>query len=111
MKLWLVCFLVLFFGAEGFQWFVGLHWFSGAEFSLPTVLIGGAGLAIASNYRYLQTLGLFPSDEVHSLPSPSSQSLPVTGPPHSQPTQSVQPAKPESVRGKSISFEIRKPEG
>jgi hypothetical protein len=74
MKLWLVCFFALFFGVESIQWLSQLHWFSGVELSLPMVLVGGAGLVIASNYRYLQSLGLFPE----STARPSHGALPET---------------------------------
>jgi hypothetical protein len=124
MKLWLVCFFALFFGAESIQWFSQLHWFSGVELSLPMVLVGGAGLAIASNYRYLQSLGLFP-EPASRLSSPASP----------QPPTSLESSKPASacdqlgattaardpqsgqtgpsgqvpVPDKSISFKIHKP--
>lgn len=60
MRLWLVCFITLFGAAELAQW---LGQFGGwgqawgqTEFSLPVLVMGGVGLAIASNYRRLPGL-------------------------------------------------------
>jgi len=112
MKLWLVSFLVLFFGAEAIQWFAHLHWFSGVELSLPVVVIGGIGLAIASNYRQFQALGLlpemFPNRELPSTPEPSTATATEAAPP---PVEETPAAATTNSRTKenSISFEIRKP--
>ncbi|MBU6230731.1 MAG: hypothetical protein KGQ93_13740 [Cyanobacteria bacterium REEB459] len=50
MKLWLVCFLLLFFAVEGWQWLGHTLWFSQLDLALPLVVAGGMGLAIASNW-------------------------------------------------------------
>jgi hypothetical protein len=108
MKLWLVSFLILFVGAEGIQWFVHLHWFSGVELSVPAIAIGGIGLAVVSNYRQLQALGLlpefFPPSDLD--PSGNPQAAPLSPP-------AVNPGPPAAAKdaGKkqSISFEIPKP--
>jgi hypothetical protein len=113
MKLWLVSFLILFFGAEAAQWFAHLHWFSGVELSLPAVVIGGIGLAIASNYRQFQALGLLPdyfseSEQPSPEDAPRSTNLRASTLLRSVETPST---KATVLRKKenSISFEIRKP--
>lgn len=103
MKLWLVCFLILFFGAEAVQWFSHLPWVSSVELSLPLTIVGGIGLAIASNYRNWPTFGTPPAQpEAPPLPSPMSQPSPT----------SATPVKVEKVSRKvdTISFEIKKPQ-
>lgn len=103
MKLWVVCFLILFFGAEAAQWLGQLPWLSSVELSLPLTVAGGIGLAIASNYvalfgRHWPSLGANAA-EPDSLP-----------PPPAQPTGTLA-APPQTIRkGDSISFEIKKPE-
>ncbi|MBD2232972.1 hypothetical protein [Phormidium tenue] len=100
MKLWLVCFLILFFGAEAVQWFGHLPWVSSVEPSLPLTLLGGIGLAIASNYRNWPTFGPAPKPEDPPLPSsPPSPSIatPVNTPKVSR-------------KADTISFEIKKPQ-
>lgn len=114
MKLWLVSFLILFFGAEAVQWVLQFHWFSGVELSLPVVVMGGIGLAIVSNYRQFQALGLlpeiFPNPELPSPTEPStttSTSREATPP---QPTETPAAATTNSSKKEnSISFEICKP--
>ncbi len=104
MKLWLVCFLILFFGAEAVQWFGQLPWVSGVELSLPLTVVGGIGLAIASNRgalfgRNWPTFGPPPAKSADlPLPSPTP---PVVAP--------VKPAK-ASHKADTISFEIKKPQ-
>jgi hypothetical protein len=111
MRLWLVSFLILFFGAEGLQWFGQLHWFSGVEFSVPVVVIGGIGLAIASNYRLVQSLGLLP--ETHPTPKnnpfPTRRSTPTIDPAPTQTVQSPSVGSQTQRQEKSISFTIHKP--
>jgi hypothetical protein len=84
MQLWLVCCLVLFAVAEGWQGWGQI------DLSLPLVLIGGIGLAIAS--------------QPWSWPPASPpKSLEVTPPPAPQMPPPVQPGR------SSISFDIAKP--
>ncbi|WOD37487.1 hypothetical protein [Nodosilinea sp. E11] len=102
MKLWLVCFLVLFFGAEAAQWLGQVPWISHVELSLPLTVVGGIGLAIASNYRSRPTFG---------PPSPQPAPPPLTNPtPPPSPAikAPVQPIQTRS-KGDTISFEIKKP--
>ena len=112
MKLWLVSFLILFFGAEAVQWVLQFHWFSGVELSLPVVVMGGIGLAIASNYRQFQALGLlpefFPNPELPSPTEPATTTSREATPP--QPAETPAAAATDSrTKEDSISFEIRKP--
>lgn len=103
MKLWLVCFLILFFGAEAAQWLGHLSWLSGVELSLPLTVAGGIGLAIASNYHRWPTFS----------PPPAQPKPPPLHSPTSQPSPTVAtPAKDAKVSRKAdtISFEIKKPQ-
>ena len=112
MKLWLVSFLILFSGAEAIQWFAHLQWFGGVELSLPAVVMGGIGLAIASNYRQLQALGWLP--ETSSTPEISAPE--ETSAVAATESQMACPMDSTAVRSgagrqqeASISFEIHKP--
>jgi hypothetical protein len=107
MKLWLVCFLILFFAAEGLQWLGQLPGLGQANLSQPLVVVAGLGLALASN--------AFPqrSSPKASRPRPPEAApagLQATGfqatevpvvaaPPLASPA-------PKAAPGKSISFEI-----
>jgi len=112
MKLWLVSFLILFFGAEAIQWILQFHWFSGVELSLPVVVMGGIGLAVASNYRQFQALGLlpemFPAAEPLASKETPTRSLTESTPPHLEKSPPVE-TTPTLKKGNSISFEIHKP--
>lgn len=89
MKVWLACFLVLFALAELFQWAKQL------SLPLPIYILGGAFLAIASNYNKLNNL---PWQTSHD-------SKPMFDAHHSTPAE----VKPQSAP-KSISFTINRPE-
>ncbi|MBD2776063.1 hypothetical protein [Iningainema tapete] len=73
MKVWLACFLVLFALAEFFDWLQDFR------FPLPIYILGGAFLAVASNYD--KFFGYYISnvtDETVELPKlDSSPSVPV----------------------------------
>ena len=56
MKLWVVCFVILFGSFELFQWICQFSWFSNAQLSLPVAVVGGIALAIASNYERMAGL-------------------------------------------------------
>lgn len=79
MKVWLACFLLLFALAELFQW---AQQFS---FPLPIYILGGAFLAIASNYDKLGGLRWLTHDQ--SLINSTSQ--PAIGNSTSQPLQPI----------------------
>ncbi|MEA5449107.1 hypothetical protein VB780_11050 [Leptolyngbya sp. CCNP1308] len=107
MKLWLVCFLILFFGAEAAQWLGHLPWVSSVELSLPLTIAGGIGLAIASNYvalfgRNWPTFSSLPTKSADpSWPSPTAPPTPAVVAP-------IKSAK-ASRKADTISFEIKKP--
>ena len=91
MQVWLACFLVLFALSELFQWMKHL------SLPLPVFILGGAFLAIASNF-----------DRRASFPFNLLGEWSAT----SQPSQDISPAA-ESVVSREqrpISFTIRKPE-
>lgn len=104
MKLWLVCFLILFFGAEAAQWLGQLPWVGSAELSLPLTVVGGIGLAIASNYRSWATFSTPPA-------KPETAIKPVPPPPTSTTVTAPLPSSQASRKGDTISFEIKKPRG
>lgn len=102
MKLWLVCFFILFFGAEAIQWLGHLSWVSNVELSLPLTIVGGIGLAIASNYRNWPTLGPTPAKpKAPPLPNPTPP-IPTIATPVNAPRV--------SHKADTISFEIKKPQ-
>ncbi|WP_194026721.1 hypothetical protein [Nodosilinea sp. LEGE 07298] len=103
MKLWLVCFLILFFGAETAQWLGQLPWVSSIELSLPLTVVGGIGLAIASNYRHWSSRSAI---AVKSEPPP----LPTAAPPPSTEVAAPAPAPNLNRKPSTISFEIKKPQ-
>lgn len=96
MKVWIFSFLLLFGAAEL------LHWLRQFSLPLPIFILGGAFLAIASNYDKLANLPFHPDYEEPELPS--SEAAPLQPPPSTQPVSS-----PTSPSSPSISFAIRKP--
>jgi hypothetical protein len=93
IRVWITCFILLFGASELLQWV--------KQFSLPLpfFILGGAFLAIASNYDKLTHLPFHPnyeqeiSEEVPPLPA----------------TQSPQVANAKKKSLNAVSFEIRKP--
>ena len=79
MKLWVVCFVILFGSFEFYQWIRQVTWFAEFQISLPLSVVGGIVLAIASNYDLMSGLpfnllgdGAPPSNGLNStLPSPA----------------------------------------
>jgi hypothetical protein len=94
MRVWIVCFIVLFGSAELLEW---LQKFS---LPMPIFVLGGAFLAIASNYNKLTHLPFHPEYEDPALPEIDPAAA-ASNPP-STPTP-VAPARPAT-----ISFEISK---
>ncbi len=92
MQVWLACFLVLFGLSELFQWMKHL------SLPLPVFILGGAFLAIVSNYD--RRAG-FPFNLIGKSPVRESQSMAPA------PSQSVDAARSSSPQ-KPISFTIRK---
>lgn len=90
MRIWLTCFGVLFAIAELLQWAKHL------TLPLPIFILGGAFLAIASNYNKLVTW---------LLPEPTAGSEPIISSANN-PTDLGTPA-PQQLP-KSISFTIRR---
>lgn len=85
MRIWLTCFAVLFAIAEFYQWVQHL------TLPLPVYIVGGAFLAIASNYH-----------KRTRLPWQDEPPAVIATPPNlPQPTPAPQPPK-------SISFTIRR---
>jgi len=65
MKVWLVCFFVLFALAKLFDWVQGL------SLPLPIYILGGAFLAVASNYDKI--VGSYFSDAISQVQPEQSQ--------------------------------------
>ncbi|MEM8807764.1 MAG: hypothetical protein AAGF01_17225 [Cyanobacteria bacterium P01_G01_bin.38] len=112
MRFGLICFLALFFGTELVQWVAHLPWLSEFELSLPLTLLGGGGLAIASNYKHLNGLLPLPQagqpdtaiapNPAASNPTTSNSAAPSTHP-------ALSPPPPSQTSASSISFKINKP--
>ncbi|MCY7392791.1 MAG: hypothetical protein LH647_15300 [Leptolyngbyaceae cyanobacterium CAN_BIN12] len=95
MQLWLTSFILLFGAVEFWQWV------QQASLPTPIFVLGGAFLAIASNYGKL-SMPFHLDDKLNS----SFNSVTST-----QATPAVSPATPKksSVRPSPVSFEIEKP--
>jgi hypothetical protein len=93
IRVWITCFILLFGASELLQWV--------KQFSLPlpVFIVGGAFLAIASNYDKLTHLPFHPNYEAES----SEEIPPLPSTPSSQPANAKR--KPLNT----VSFEIRKP--
>lgn len=110
MKFWLTCFGVLFIGAELFQWFVEL---GGGKFSGVWLILGGMGLAAASNAAHLPKLPTkLTSSTVSDATAPNKASDHLA---QSQPKERLKEpiTEPLSVAQQSaedsISFKVRLP--
>lgn len=78
MRVWLACFLVLFALAELFDWLKKFH------LPLPIYVLGGAFLAVASNYdkilgSYFNDQIMESSPEMQELNFPSQSSDAISG--------------------------------
>lgn len=93
MRVWLTSFVLLFGAAELFQWAREL------TLPMPIFILGGAFLAIASNYDKLRNL---PIHIDYEEPEPQPKSV---TPSTAQPVT----VKPKAATARSISFEIRRP--
>lgn len=94
MRVWIVCFILLFGSAELLEW---LQQFS---LPLPIFVLGGVFLAIASNYNQLTDLPFHPDYEDPSLPTGDTGLATPVMPPTT--------ASPVPSRSSNISFEISK---
>jgi hypothetical protein len=95
MKVWIASFLVLFAIAELYQW--AKHF----TLPLPVYILGGAFLAIASNYEGWASL---------PFPATEKQSEAIAPPAAPQDTPSQFPPTPATGRSTpSISFTIERP--
>jgi hypothetical protein len=94
MRVWLTSFILLFGAAEVFQWTQEL------TLPMPIFVMGGALLAIASNYDKLANIPLHLDNQ---KPEPPPQ---VSG---SDSPRVVISVSPKARSEQPISFEIRKP--
>ena len=74
MKAWLTCFFVLFVLAKLFLWLKGFI------VPMPVYVLGGAFLAIASNYGAMPSSYPFASRTVSSLELKPTTKLPLSSP-------------------------------
>lgn len=93
MRVWLTSFVLLFGAVELYQWASEL------TLPMPIFVLGGAFLAIASNYDKLRNLPIHidyeaPEDKPKSVPPTSTRPISV---------------KTKSATTQPISFEIRRP--
>ncbi len=94
MRVWIVCFILLFGSAQL------LEWLQNFSLPLPIFVLGGVFLAIASNYNKLADLPFHPDYEDPTLPTGNA----VSATPNIPPTT----ASPAPSRSSKISFEISK---
>lgn len=107
MRLWLSCCALLFALTQGYQWFLHHTAFSISTLPLPWAILGGIGLAIASNRSLSQQSSDLSTPSVISAQAQSSISK------AEQPVQKMEPASPPTSpathpQKSSISFEIAK---
>lgn len=92
MRVWFACFFLLFGLSELFQWMKHL------SLPLPVFILGGAFLAIASNYDRRAGFPFNVLDQALNANEPPPQTIPPA-------------VKPQvSLPRRPISFTIRKPE-
>lgn len=110
MKFWLMCFGVLFIGAELFQWFAEL---GGGKLSGVWLILGGMGLAAASNAAHLPklTAKLISSTTSNATtPDKASDHLAQSQPKeHLKETIPEPPSVAQQSAEDSISFKVRLP--
>ena len=108
MALWLLCCILLFITSRGYDWLSHQSWFAMPELSLPWLVLGGLGLAIASNYSAWQSLTTSSTlpDATDNLgpPTVSTTSVVTDAPAKSQP-----PAVNSARQPASISFKVATP--
>ncbi|MEO1402555.1 MAG: hypothetical protein AAFV72_15105 [Cyanobacteria bacterium J06635_1] len=107
MRFGLICFLALFLGTELVQWVTHLPWLGEFELSLPLALLGGSGLAIASNYKRLN--GLLPQTQTGQPDAIIAPNLTASSPAASSTNPTLSPPPPSQAASSSISFKINKP--
>lgn len=110
MKLWLVCFLMLFWAVEATQG-ISQAPLALTPLPLPWVLMGGVALAIAANYRPALAASAKPTHLPALDASKSTAQAPKGSP--MEPPNVADPSLPASAplvaKQPSISFEIHKP--
>ena len=101
MKVWITCFVLLFGAAEALQW---VQHFS---LPLPMLILGGALLAIASNYDKLKN---FPFHLDYGKPEVLQESVLTerASVPQSDSPKVEREAQREPTRSRTISFTISK---
>lgn len=106
MRLWLLCCIFLFGATQLYDWGSHQAWLA-ADLSLPWVLLGGVGLAIASNRTTLKKTfrktpeAVSPLSEASQVPKGGHQATTIEA-------AAISVDKPPQPPDKSISFEIPK---
>lgn len=121
MALWLLCCVLLFITSRGYDWLSHQSWFLVPELSLPWLMLGGLGLALASNRDVLHwanqrfqpsqaTQATMPPAISTSAPSSPSVVAGASQPPiWAAPGSPVQQPSKEIASKTSISFKIAGP--
>jgi len=91
MSLWLLCCVLLFVTSRGYAWLSHQSWFLAPELSLPWLVLGGMGLAIASNRAALRA---FANRDAATKPLPSPSASPSPAQTASAPATAPAPAPP-----------------
>lgn len=105
MKGWAIG-IVFFYVALGvFNWVTGLHWL--ADFSLPLSIVGGIGLAIASNSPP-PTLPSHPAPQPKTDTSSPDTSSPIADATANSTDTDTSPSDTSPTKETSISFTINK---
>jgi len=106
MRLWLVCCALLFIAAQGYDWVIGQIG-DLPELSMPWIILGGLGLAIASNLSTFKIPSSSPPKTVNKPPvDPQPMLSEGTGPP--VPSAIAPPVAQSLPKSGSISFEMPK---
>lgn len=105
MRLWLVCCVLLFLAAQGYDWMHHLPWLAEFALPLPLAIAAGTGLALISNYTAGSSL---PSSNGAIAPKVAEPTVPVSPQETAQSPQAPArtPASVQSSGTSSISFEI-----
>ncbi|NEQ47282.1 MAG: hypothetical protein F6K00_28580 [Leptolyngbya sp. SIOISBB] len=118
MALWLLCCVLLFITSRGYDWLSHQSWFLVPELSLPWLVLGGLGLALASNrdvwhwanQRFQSGKATPPTiSPAISTSAPSSPSVVSEASQSSiwaAPDSPARPSSKETVSKTSISFKI-----
>jgi hypothetical protein len=117
MNLWFLCCVLVFIASQGYGWLNQQSWFVESDLALPWIMLGGLGLAIASNYQRQSTASTSHDSNPHkwihspSLRIPTLQQVDLAGKTADAQKSAITPPSPikqDASKPHSISFEIAK---